>query len=1033
MAACHLSSSVLLLLCLLCCYALLCEGNSSQERTATTEKTPRLNQALHVLPEVRVKEEGKVTLGEEEEEDDSLFDVSIVIPTSGARKWTLHRCLNSLLSHLPLAAPLQGVSFGLPSSSPARPHGEGKRVSWEVILVPTIHNEAEQEEEEGQQQQREGLSITPHLVRDSSRRRNILSALRDNEFTSASFIGEKQRAKDRLPPFQTFYYVPKGNHFTEEGGKPATTKEPWLSATLQKILSAPPTTKQAETMEQLSGVVPKEALLLRMYNGKPASNSSHALNLGALLARGRYLLFLEENMAVANKRYGADPLRSMLAAFHSSTSSSLTHMKEEGGEKGVAVGAVGIVGSKVIYAESDDGAIYHAGIDFMLSPHPKDKTKNDDNLWQTWNHDSEGKENQDNVPMPYHRLQGYSAHDGRVARKMSVLAVSKAGMMLPRQLFYSLNGFALQHFGEQYMDVDLCLRLRAKLYQRSNDISVSMQFPPSSFVLPAPAYPSELPLAVVYEPNALFLYHEEGEEVNNRRAAIAEEGPEAVAFAKLWSESEQTNEQEKSVITQLWQSEIYDNYAIRGTSLYWNAECGAGEVMGFTTEAIHFMLALEKMIPLHYETSNFDSCKNDLVRLGFPVATQVILSRLERKSTMSSDEATNDKFLVLHRDPGRYHISISTGRLQKPDYIIGRSMFETNNIPSSWRDPANNIVNEIWVPSTFNLQTFASGGVHPEKLHQMPEPVDTFLFDPLSVVSSLKAKEEDGFILPVTAGDDRPEFRFFSMFKWETRKGWKTLFEAYLEEFEREKNVALYILTRMKSHHKEQYARFLDEFMINHRKDDLSQSPKIVILSEMIPTTKLPSVFATMDCFVLATHGEGWGLPLIESMAMELPVIATNWSGNTEFMTEQNSYLISVEELVPQGQPDNEGHLWALPSKQSLKQHMRHVFSLYSSSLLPQESKLLQANQKRKRARSDVLNNYSLEKVGQQVIERLRAIKSDEARFEEVKRANEERRREASSPNTANNWNIWNGWNNNDDAALTPLDEGWRRIKINSG
>jgi glycosyltransferase involved in cell wall biosynthesis len=36
-----------------------------------------------------------------------------------------------------------------------------------------------------------------------------------------------------------------------------------------------------------------------------------------------------------------------------------------------------------------------------------------------------------------------------------------------------------------------------------------------------------------------------------------------------------------------------------------------------------------------------------------------------------------------------------------------------------------------------------------------------------------------------------------------------------------------------------------------------------------------------MDAVVLATHGEGWGLPLVEGMAMGLPVIATNWSGNT--------------------------------------------------------------------------------------------------------------------------------------------------------
>ncbi len=35
----------------------------------------------------------------------------------------------------------------------------------------------------------------------------------------------------------------------------------------------------------------------------------------------------------------------------------------------------------------------------------------------------------------------------------------------------------------------------------------------------------------------------------------------------------------------------------------------------------------------------------------------------------------------------------------------------------------------------------------------------------------------------------------------------------------------------------------------------------------------LPSVYRTMDCFVLPTRGEGWGRPIVEAMAMGLPVI----------------------------------------------------------------------------------------------------------------------------------------------------------------
>ena len=35
----------------------------------------------------------------------------------------------------------------------------------------------------------------------------------------------------------------------------------------------------------------------------------------------------------------------------------------------------------------------------------------------------------------------------------------------------------------------------------------------------------------------------------------------------------------------------------------------------------------------------------------------------------------------------------------------------------------------------------------------------------------------------------------------------------------------------------------------------------------------LLSLYKSVDAFVLPTHGEGWGLPFAEAMAMELPTI----------------------------------------------------------------------------------------------------------------------------------------------------------------
>ena len=49
---------------------------------------------------------------------------------------------------------------------------------------------------------------------------------------------------------------------------------------------------------------------------------------------------------------------------------------------------------------------------------------------------------------------------------------------------------------------------------------------------------------------------------------------------------------------------------------------------------------------------------------------------------------------------------------------------------------------------------------------------------------------------------------------------------------------------------------------------------------------------------MLPSHGEGWGRPHVEAMAMGRPVIATNWSGTTAFLDEQVGYPIAVEKIA---------------------------------------------------------------------------------------------------------------------------------------
>ena len=62
-------------------------------------------------------------------------------------------------------------------------------------------------------------------------------------------------------------------------------------------------------------------------------------------------------------------------------------------------------------------------------------------------------------------------------------------------------------------------------------------------------------------------------------------------------------------------------------------------------------------------------------------------------------------------------------------HLVGRTMYETDSIPDGWRRCCESM-DEIWVPSKFNLKTFASAGVSSERLHVLPGGINTTAFQP---------------------------------------------------------------------------------------------------------------------------------------------------------------------------------------------------------------------------------------------------------------------------------------------------------------
>ncbi|XP_042475292.1 uncharacterized protein LOC122057306 [Macadamia integrifolia] len=343
----------------------------------------------------------------------------------------------------------------------------------------------------------------------------------------------------------------------------------------------------------------------------------------------------------------------------------------------------------------------------------------------------------------------------------------------------------------------------------------------------------------------------------------------------------------------------------------------------------------------------------------------------------STECKMNETIVICHSEPGAWYPPLfetlpcpPTG-YEEPLFVIGRTMFETDRVNPGHVKRCNRM-DSVWVPTEFHVSTFIQSGIESSKVLKIVQPVDVKFFDP-SKYKPLSFASMEKLILGSVTRISNPHrisnpqknrnFVFLSIFKWEYRKGWDLLLRSYLKEFSGLDNVALYLLTNP-YHSDRDFGNKITDFVEHSEiKRPINGWPLVYLIDNHIAQMDLPRVYRAADVFVLPSRGEGWGRPIVEAMAMSLAVIATNWSGPTEYLTEENSYPLPVDEMSDVTEGPFKGHLWAEPSVDKLRFLMRHVMSN------PEEGR-----EKGKKAREDMMRRFSPEVVAGIVVDKIEKI-----------------------------------------------------------
>lgn len=200
------------------------------------------------------------------------------------------------------------------------------------------------------------------------------------------------------------------------------------------------------------------------------------------------------------------------------------------------------------------------------------------------------------------------------------------------------------------------------------------------------------------------------------------------------------------------------------------------------------------------------------------------------------------------------------------------------------------LVDFYFPSSNFSAEVFYINGVPKEKIFVIPHGIDTRVFNPEVPKIKLKTKKRYKFVSVVA-----PHFR----------KNIPLLLEAYCRAFTNEDDVCLVLKTKVYKHSDGQYdmqknpkGRKAFEIVLGDVFRELAKKygkrmPEIELLSGHVEN--VASIYNACDCHITTTGSEGFGMPLLESMACELLSIAPNYSGQLDFMNEDNSLLIDYK------------------------------------------------------------------------------------------------------------------------------------------
>jgi len=274
---------------------------------------------------------------------------------------------------------------------------------------------------------------------------------------------------------------------------------------------------------------------------------------------------------------------------------------------------------------------------------------------------------------------------------------------------------------------------------------------------------------------------------------------------------------------------------------------------------------------------------------------------------MSKSGPVNQKFDITFQiqlpnewdeNLGNYNVGITAG-------------VETDRCDREWATTHREKMNLVIVPSSHTRSAFIASGTGNEKtpIKIVPEAYFADILneptsDPISDVTTSR-----NFLIVGTLTSDDPT---------SDRKNLVATIKWFLETFQKNDDVGLIVKTT--KGRETTIDRELVRKLLRSIKQGVQNSspPKVYMLHGSMTRQEMTNLYKSPKlCGLLsATRGEGFGLPMLEAAVAGLPIVATDWSAHTEFLSGDSFLRVKYSlSQIPDSRVDKiifvQGAKWA--------------------------------------------------------------------------------------------------------------------------